>query len=188
MRDAMSYRADRSWAGQPPIPISSAAERRALRRPSGSKPRTATLEAEVAICTDAIAMGIRSPAVLRQLQAAETELSTLREQEVVVDAAAAMAAIPVAVTRYRAMVEDLGNAPVDVAAARDQLREMLGEIVLRPEPNRGLVAELRLSEAPIRADAGGCKIDLVAGELCAHIRQCQSGSRLRVDLGGRPAR
>jgi hypothetical protein len=108
-------------------------------------------------------MVIRSPAVLQRLQTAETELATLREQEVVVDAAAAMAAIPVTVTRYRAMVEDLGDAPVDVGAAREQLREMLGKIVLRPEPNRGLVAELRLPEAPIRAVAGGCKIDLVAG-------------------------
>ena len=40
---------------------------------------------------------------------------------------------------------------------------MLGEIRLRPEPNRGLVAELGLSEAPIRVLATGSKIGVVAG-------------------------
>ena len=108
-------------------------------------------------------LGIRSTSVVQRLQAAEAELGVLREQDVVVGVAAVMAAIPVAVGRYRAMVENLGNAPVDVWAAREQLKEMLGEIRLRPEPNWGLVAELGLSETPIRAVAGGSKIGLVAG-------------------------
>ena len=101
--------------------------------------------------------------MLRRLEAAEAELQKLKDEEVVVDAAAVMAAIPAAVARYRAMVEDLGNAPIDMGAAREVLKEMVGEIRLRPEPNRGLVAEIGLSEMPIRAAAGGKYIGLVAG-------------------------
>ena len=100
---------------------------------------------------------------MQRLQAAEAELGMLREQDVVVVTAAVLAAIPVAIVRYKAMVENLGNAPIDVGAAREQLKELLGQIVMRPEPNKGLVAELALSETPIRAVAGYSKVDLVAG-------------------------
>jgi site-specific DNA recombinase len=137
--------------------------RRALLKPSTNGPRIAALEVEISNLTDAIATGLRSSSVLRRLEAAEAELQKLKDEEVVVDAAAVMAAIPAAVARYRAMVEDLGNAPIDIGAAREVLKEMVGEIRLRPEPNRGLVAEFGLSETPIRAAVGGKYIGLVAG-------------------------
>jgi site-specific DNA recombinase len=137
--------------------------RRALLRPSTNGPRIQALEVEITNLTDAIAAGLRSSAVLRRLEAAEAELLKLKDEDVVVDAAAVMAAIPAAVARYRAMVEDLGNAPIDIGAAREVLKEMVGEIRLRPEPNRGLVAEIGLSETPIRAVAGGKYIGVVAG-------------------------
>ena len=60
------------------------------------------------------------------------ELERLREVSNVVDIEAVLALVPAAMRRYRAMVADLGNAPIDMGRAREMLREALGTIPVRP--------------------------------------------------------
>jgi site-specific DNA recombinase len=136
--------------------------RRALLQPNASGPRIAVLEVELQNLIDAVAQGITSVSVIQRLQKTEAELQSLKDAEVVVDLGTPMAAIPKAVARYRAMVRDIGNSPLDIGASREVLKEMVGEIRLRPEPNYGLVAEVGLSESPIRSVACVNKIGLVA--------------------------
>ena len=123
---------------------------------------------------------MRSGAVVQRLEAAERELVALRELAAVVDVGAIMAALPAPVARYRTMVADLGNAPIDIAAGREWLKEMVGEIGLRPEANRGLVAEIGLSETPSRALAGSRKIWRGSGGPILHTPTVSSGLILRV--------
>lgn len=115
---------------------------------------------------------MRSAALLERLKTAEAELELeldrLREQSKVVDVKGIMKLLPVALRRYRAMVDDFGNSGVDVQRARETLREMLGIIPVRPGADGVPIAELALNEVSLAA-AGGSQIGLVAGggfDLC----------------------
>ena len=65
-----------------------------------------------------------------------------------IDTNAALALLPAAVKRYRAMVASLEDSGIDVNQAREVLREMLGEIRVRPERDGVPVAECALNDAP----------------------------------------
>jgi hypothetical protein len=65
-----------------------------------------------------------------------------------------------AIGQWFANLEDSG---IDISQAREVLREMLGEIRVRPEPDGVPVAEYALNETPLAAAAGGAQIGLVAG-------------------------
>jgi len=78
----------------------------------------------------------------------------------VVDAEAVLTAIPAAVQRYRAMVADLGNAPIDVASGREVIRGIVATIPIRPGTDGVPVAELGLNnEMPLAAFTGGASPD-----------------------------
>ena len=66
----------------------------------------------------------------------------------------AIARLPAAVARYRKMVEDLGDAPVDIERGREALREILGEVQIAPHEGH-LVAKMALS-IDSQALACGC--------------------------------
>lgn len=90
------------------------------------------LEGELANITDVLAQGIRSAALLERLQATEAELERLRAATKVIDVEAILAVLPVAVARYREMVENLGSSPIDVEQAREVIREITDRIPVRP--------------------------------------------------------
>jgi site-specific DNA recombinase len=138
---------------------------RHLRRPAGNPKRIRELEAEVSNITDVLAKGIRSPALFDRLRRAEAELEERRlASSQLTNVSAVLELLPAALRGYREMVNDLGNAPIDVGRAREVLREALGTIPVRPGPDGVPVAELALNEAPLAAAAGGApQIGVVAG-------------------------
>jgi hypothetical protein len=141
---------------------------RALRRPGTDVNRIPKLENEIANYVDTIGQGLRSAALLERLRTAETELERLRTESKVVDVKAIMKLLPIAIARYRAMVEDIGNSGIDMQRARESLREMLGMIPVRPGADGVPIAELALNEVSLAAQ-GGSQIGLVAGggfDLC----------------------
>ena len=135
---------------------------RALRKPGTDANRIPKLEREVGNYADAFGQGMRSAALLERLRTAEAELERLREVSKVVDMKAIMKLLPVAIGRYKAMVEDIGNSRIDIQRARESLREMLGVIPVRPGADGVPIAEMALNEVSLVA-AGGSQIGLVAG-------------------------
>jgi site-specific DNA recombinase len=135
---------------------------RVLRKPGADVNRIPKLEREVANYVDTIGQGLRSAALLERLRTAEAELERLREHAKVVDVKGIMKLLAVAIGRYRAMVEDLGNSGIDMQRARETLREMLGIIPVRPAADGVPIAELALNEVSLAA-AGGSQIGVVAG-------------------------
>jgi hypothetical protein len=116
--------------------------------------RARKLEAEVANIADILAQGIRSAGLLERLQATEAELERLRAAAKVVDIEAILAAIPGAVARYREIVQDLGNSPVDIAQAREVIGGIADRIPVRPGEDG----------VPVAHVARGCtQIGVVAG-------------------------
>jgi hypothetical protein len=90
---------------------------RRLRRPAVDAARVKKLEGEIANIVDTIAQGIRSSAPLSRLHVAQAELERLRAAAKVTDIEAILAALPVAVARYRELVESMGSkSPIDVDA------------------------------------------------------------------------
>lgn len=141
---------------------------RSLRKPAADPAKIRNVESEVANISEVLASGVRSPALLSRLQAAEAELEELRHAAKIVDVDAVLALMPAAVKRSREMVSDLGNAAIDVAQAREVVREMVGTIPVRQGADGVPVALLALNEKPLAAIAGGASyIDLVAGACCA---------------------
>ena len=137
---------------------------RRLRRPAVDSKRVKKLEAEVANITEVLAQGIRSPSLLERLQTSEAELERLEGAGKVVDLEAVLARVPAAMRRYREMVADLGDAPIDIGRAREVLREALGAIPVRPGADGVPVAQLALNETPLAAAAGAVsQIGVVAG-------------------------
>jgi chromatin segregation and condensation protein Rec8/ScpA/Scc1 (kleisin family) len=138
---------------------------RRLRRPAGHGARVRKLEAEVACIVETIAQGMRSPALLEGLQATEAELERLREAAKVVDIEGIMAALPIAVARYRQMVENLGTSPIDIEQAREVIREITDRIPVRPGADGVPIAELSLNEQmPLgQVAVGSIQIGMVAG-------------------------
>ena len=138
---------------------------RRLRRPPADGARTKKLETEIQRMVDAIALGMRPRALLERLQSAECELERLKDSSKVVDVKAVMAAIPRAVERYRAMVSDLGNAPIDIEQGREIIRGIAARIPVRPGPDGVPIAELSLNEEmPLAGVAvSGSDIGMVAG-------------------------
>lgn len=137
---------------------------RRLRRPASDGARVRKLEGELANITDVLAQGVRSAALLQRLQATEAELERQRDAAKVVDVAAVMAMLPVAVGRYRQMVASLGESPIDVEQAREVIREIAYSISVRPGEDGVPVAELSLNDQmPLGQLVNGSQIDLVAG-------------------------
>ena len=97
---------------------------------------------------DAIGQGMNSPALRQRLQEAESELSRLAEPAPVVGIEAALQRLPEAVNRYRAMVADLGNAPIDRGRTREIVRGLIGEIRIAPRDGY-LVAKMGLELQPL---------------------------------------
>jgi hypothetical protein len=114
---------------------------------------------------ETLPQGIRSPALLGRLQSAETELERLRAAAKVVDVKAIMAAIPAAVARYREMVSNLGDAPIDIERGREIIRSVADRIPVKPGPDGVPIAELSLNEEmPLGQIAvGSIQIGMVAG-------------------------
>jgi hypothetical protein len=120
---------------------------RRLRHPAVNAARVKKVEGEVYNITEMIAKGIHSPALLKRLQSAEGELEHLRAASKVIDVEAIIAAIPAAVMRYRALVADLGSkSPIDIARAREMIRDIADRIPVRPGDDGVPVAELALNE------------------------------------------
>jgi site-specific DNA recombinase len=145
---------------------------KAMQKPAVDQTRIQKLEGELANLTDVLASGVRSAAVLERLQATEAEVERLRASSNVLDVKKLLDALPAAVQRYRTMVADLGNAPVDRDHAREVIRSITGTIKVRPGTDGVPVAMLALAnEMPLAAAAGGAcnplisagQIDVVAG-------------------------
>jgi hypothetical protein len=62
----------------------------------------------------------------------------------------------------RELLARLGDAPIDRGQARAQLREMLGDIRMRPDENGGPTGQIGPSEAPLAALARGVQTGVVA--------------------------
>ena len=104
----------------------------------------AALSRQIDNLAAAIADGLMSPTVRTRLQAAEAALAALPPPPAVIRVDQAIARLPAAVARYRKMVEDLGDAPVDIERSREALREILGEVQIAPHEGH-LVAKMALS-------------------------------------------
>jgi DNA invertase Pin-like site-specific DNA recombinase len=132
--------------------------RRAMGRPDPTAQTRKRLEAEIEHVSDAIAKGLLSPTLARRLQEAEAALKALPAAPVMrLDDV--LRALPHAVERYRSMVANFQEAPVDVPRARNELRALIGEIPVEPRGNR-LIAKLGLRMQPqtmqIGVVAGAC--------------------------------
>jgi hypothetical protein len=149
---------------------------RRLRQPAVDAVRVKKLEAEVANIVETLAQGIRSPALLDRLQTTEVELERLRAAAKIVDVKAIMAGIPAAVVRYREMVSNLGNSPIDVERGREIIRGVTDRIPVRPGPDGVPIAELSLNEEmPLgQAVGGNFQIDVVAGAGFSSIRRSRA--------------
>lgn len=110
--------------------------------------RRIELQAEIENMIDAIGQGMISPALRQRLQEAESDLSRLTEPAPVVGIEAALQRLPEAVNRYRAMVADLGNAPIDRGRTREIVRGLLGDIRIAPRDGY-LVAKMGLAIQPL---------------------------------------
>ena len=110
--------------------------------------RRSELQAEIENMIDAIGQGMISPALRQRLQEAESELSRLTEPASVVGIEAALMRLPETVNRYRAMVADLGNAPIDRGRMREIVRSLLGDIQISPRDGY-LVARMGLELQPL---------------------------------------
>ncbi|MBN8279058.1 MAG: recombinase family protein [Gammaproteobacteria bacterium] len=134
---------------------------RLTRKPTDpAAARRRQLQAEIDRACYEIRQGLVSPSLRRDLQAAEAELAALPPPETaVIQADDVLRLLPEAVKRYRRMVADLGNAPVDPERARAELRKLLGTILVEPREGH-LVAKLGLAlgqpqEAVFNGGSGG---------------------------------
>lgn len=82
------------------------------------------------------AQGMRSPALLERLRSSEAQLETLKAVTSVIDVKAILAAIPVAVARYRQMVSD-GKRAGRHRAGRKIIRNVADRIPVRPGADGG---------------------------------------------------
>ena len=120
--------------------------RRAMARPDPNIKLRAKLADEVAHLIDAIAKGLLSPDLARRLQDAEAEIAALPITNVTrMDDL--MRVLPPAIERYRRMVGNLHDSPVDVPRARALIRDLIGEIRVEPRGDR-LIAKLGLQMQP----------------------------------------
>jgi hypothetical protein len=99
------------------------------------------------------------------LQSTEAELDRLRAANKVIDVKGVLAAVTAAIRRYRQMVTDLGNAPIDIPRAREMIRGIVDRIPVRPGADGVPVAQLALNkEMPLAHAAGAAsQVDVVAG-------------------------
>ena len=159
--------------------------RRAMARPDPTIKMRAKLEAEVGNLTDAIAKGLLSPALARRLQNAEAAVAALPMANVTrMDDLARV--LPQAVERYRRMVSNLHDSPIDVPRARALIRDLIGEIRVEPRGGR-LIAKLGLQMQPqasqIGVVAGARYFEWKKGGLrssCANVRQRPQHPRCSV--------
>lgn len=107
--------------------------------------RRQQLQGEVDRICDAIGAGLLSPTLGKRLQAAEAELATLPPPVTkVVKAEDVLRLLPDAIARFRRMVANLGDAPLDPEKARAELRTLLGPILVEPREGH-LIAKLGLT-------------------------------------------
>lgn len=126
--------------------------RRAMTRPDSNIKIRAKLEAELSNLMEAIAQGLLSPALARRLQEAEAAVAALPIANVTrMDDLARV--LPQAVERYRRMVGNLDEAPIDVRRARALIRDLIGEIRVEPRGGR-LIAKLGLQMQPQASQIG----------------------------------
>jgi hypothetical protein len=91
----------------------------------------------------------------QRLQEAETELAQLPGPSAVVRVDDVIKHLPEAIARYRQMVSNLGDAPIDVELARQAVRGILDEITIVPRDGYS-VARMELEVVqPIRASNRG---------------------------------
>lgn len=126
--------------------------RRAMTRPDSNIKIRANLEAELSNLMEAIAQGLLSPALARWLQEVEAAVAALPMANVTrMDDLARV--LPQAVERYRRMVGNLDEAPIDVPRARALIRDLIGEIRVEPRGGR-LIAKLGLQMQPQASQIG----------------------------------
>jgi uncharacterized protein YPO0396 len=98
--------------------------------------------------SDAIAKGLYSPTLVKRLQDAEAELAAIPPPSPVVNADDLLKRLPEAVARYKAMAENLGDAPVNTMRARALLKGLIGPILIAPRDGY-LVARMGLQFQPL---------------------------------------
>ena len=120
--------------------------------------RRRTLSAAVDNMTAAIANGVFSDALKTRLASTEAELASIPVPPTAVEVTDASKRLPEAVARYRAMVSDLGRAPIDVERGREALREILGQVTVSPKGGH-LVARMgikfSLTDGAYKCGSGG---------------------------------
>ena len=133
-----------------------------------SRRKLVQIEQEMANIMNAIKAGILTPSTKMELERSESErtrleeairIGTAKEDKVVM-------LLPRARERYEMLVQDLGNlSRRHVAQAREQVRELVGEIRLVPNAGGYLEAEMTGRYAGLAKLAIGAKLNnLVAGE------------------------
>jgi site-specific DNA recombinase len=128
----------------------------------------ATVEGEITNILKAIKAGILTPSTKAELEQAEAErtrlIGTIKMRVSKADKVATL--LPRAAERYRAVVNDLGClSKKHVAQAREQIRELVGEIRLTPTADGYLEAVLtRRNEGVLKLAVGSKLNNLVAGE------------------------
>ena len=99
------------------------------------------------------------PGIPGQFSTPVYKLERLKSASRVINVDMALATVTAAVARYRAMVMDLGNAPIDIAQAREVIREIADRIPVRPGVDGVPVAELAFNRELGLAQAVGAGPD-----------------------------
>lgn len=115
-------------------------ERTRQRQPK--RDRLAEVEVEIANITKAIKAGILTPTTKSELEKAEAERTRLqRTREERIDNV--LTVLPRAKERYQTLIEGIGELSAKhLPQAREQVRALVGEILLKPSPEGHLVATL----------------------------------------------
>ncbi len=128
--------------------------------------RLAKVEQEIAHISAAIKKGIVTETTKADLLAAEAERAKLTEQMKTKQTAEVtlLAALPQAEARYRKLVENIAALPAHhVDQARQQIKELIGEVKLRPTAEGYLEAEMAANYAGLLKLAVGAKISVAGG-------------------------
>ena len=124
--------------------------------PAAARKAEAKARQEVDNILDAIRQGIVTPSTRKALEEAEAKLLEAQERVRVIERFAPAKTIPRLHEAFEKLVANLEQAE-DVAAMREAIREIVGEVRLVPEGG-DLVAEMTGAGL-----AGACQMALVAG-------------------------
>jgi len=136
--------------------------RKALTAPNPDAARAKALRVAIDRMVDAIASGVSSMTLRARLETAERELAEIESRSTVTDVSGIVAKLPALAARYRAMVNDLGNAPIDVERARGELLQLVGPLTVRREGD-AIFAESDRDAQPVKSLKGNAYITVVAG-------------------------